>query len=123
MSLVLVANSWMDLPPSKVIRLELVPSGADVADNFIAEHCEAGDLVITADIPLAARIVEKGATGLDPRGELYTEENIGERLSMRNFMEELRFAGMVEGGPGTQSQGETQAFANALDRFLHQRRK
>ncbi len=117
----LVACQRMRVPEEEGIRLLLVPGGEDAADNRIAEECAAGDLVITADIPLAARIVETGATGLDPRGELYTEANVRERLSMRNFMEEMRFAGLAEGGPAARTGADTRRFANALDRFLARR--
>lgn len=116
--LTLVANAWQTVPESDIITLELVPAGADVADDFIAGHCARGDLVITGDVPLAARIVEAGATGLDPRGEPFDAETIGERLAMRNFMEEMRSGGLVEGGPAAHSSGDTQRFANALDRML-----
>ena len=118
--LVLVANSAMRIPSDERIRLELVPSTADAADDHIAEHCARGDLVVTADIPLAARVVARGATGLNPRGELYTEENVEECLAMRNLMDELRSAEMVEGGPAPHSAADCQAIANALDRHLTQ---
>ncbi len=119
--LVLVANSHMRVPAEEHISLIQVAAGADVADDYIAEVCGAGDLVITADIPLAARIVEKGATGLDPRGEEYTENNVSSRLSMRDFMAELRGAGLVQGGPASLGGGDTQRFANALDRIVVRR--
>lgn len=118
LDLVLVSGQPLAVPPHPRIRHELVPPGADAADNRIAECCTGGDIVITADVPLAARAVEKGAVGLDPRGELYTAETVGERLSMRNFMEEMRFAGMVEGGPRAHRNTDNQAFANALDKLL-----
>jgi uncharacterized protein len=95
-----------------------VKNGFDVADDYIAENAQACDLVITADIPLAARIVENGGVALDPRGELYTEENVGEKLSMRNLMQELRADGLVQGGPGQFSLTDRQRFASSMDRLL-----
>jgi len=121
--MILVANSSQRLPELNTVSLHVVPSGTDVADDYIAEHCGPGDLVITADIPLAARVVAAGATGLNPRGELYTEENVEGILSMRNFMEEMRNMGMVEGGPAPHKGKDTQQFANALDRFLTRARR
>lgn len=115
---ILVANCYLRIDESEFLEFVQVKSGADVADDYIVEHCNAGDLVITADIPLAARIVEKGASGIDPRGEEFTEENVQQRLSMRNFMEEMRMNGMVEGGPSEHSAADTRNFANALDRTL-----
>jgi uncharacterized protein len=116
--LVLVANQPLRTPPSPWIRSMQVEGGFDVADNRIVELSEPGDLVITADIPLAAAVVEKGGHALNPRGELYTVENIRERLALRNFMGELRNSGVRTGGPAALSQGDRQAFANQLDRFL-----
>jgi len=116
--LTLVANQPLRTPPSPYIRSIQVPSGFDVADNRIAELVEQGDLVITADIPLAAAVVDRGALALNPRGELYTEENIKERLAMRNLMDELRGMGEVTGGPAALGKKDRQAFANALDRLL-----
>lgn len=121
--MIMVANSAMRLPDLKVVTQYIVPSGPDEADDFIATHCGPGDLVITADIPLAARVVEAGATGLNPRGELYTEDNVGSILSMRNFMEEMRTMGMAEGGPSPHKGKDTREFANALDRFLARARR
>ncbi|HEX5645004.1 MAG TPA: DUF188 domain-containing protein, partial [Erythrobacter sp.] len=95
-----------------------VPAGLDVADKRIVELLEAGDLVITADIPLAAAVIEKQALALNPRGELYTRENIRERLSMRNFMDELRSSGVATGGPPPLGPRDRAAFANSLDRVL-----
>ena len=116
---VLVANSRLQLPVGyahvSAIRVE---GGPDVADSYIAEHCAAGDVAVTADIPLAALLVPKGVVVLDPRGEEYTEESIGERLSVRNFMEGLRGAGVETGGHAAYGPREKQAFANALDRAL-----
>ena len=116
--LTLVANQPLRTPPSPYIRSIQVPSGFDVADNRIAELVEQGDLVITADIPLAATVIDKGGLALNPRGELYTEENIKERLAMRNLMDELRGMGEVTGGPAALGKKDRQAFANALDRLL-----
>ena len=95
-----------------------VPAGFDVADNKITELVEAGDLVITADIPLAAQVIALGGYALNPRGELYTKDTIQERLTMRNFMDGLRGSGVDTGGPPTLSQSDRQTFANQLDRFL-----
>ena len=116
--LVFVANAPLSLPRREGVRLELVPPGSDKADDRIAEGCGPGDLVVTADVPLAARVVEAGATGLNPRGEPYTEETVGEALSMRNFFDEMRSGGLVSGGPAGHARADTQRFANALDRFL-----
>jgi uncharacterized protein YaiI (UPF0178 family) len=116
--LTLVANQPLSVPPSPLIKTVQVASGFDVADNEIVLRAEAGDLVITADIPLAAEIIEKGAHALNPRGELYTTENIKARLNMRDFMDTLRGSGIQTGGPKEFSQSDRQAFANALDRML-----
>jgi uncharacterized protein YaiI (UPF0178 family) len=118
--LILVANQPLQTPASHYIKTIQVAAGFDVADNHIAQAVHAGDLVITADIPLAAAVIEKGAHALNPRGELYTEGNIKARLSMRNFMDELRGSGVNTGGPAPLSQSDRQAFANQLDRFLAQ---
>jgi len=122
-STILVANQMLRTPPSRYIRAIQVPSGFDVADRHIVDELSPGDLVITADIPLASGVIERGAHALNPRGELYTTANIKERLSMRNFMEELRSTGVETGGPATFSQADRQAFGNALDRFLAQHAK
>jgi uncharacterized protein len=114
----LVANQSMRIPVSPYVRFVQVPAGLDVADKRIVELLSANDLVVTADIPLAAATIEKGAHALNPRGELYTKDNIRERLSMRNFMDELRGSGVVTGGPAALSQRDRQAFANSLDSFL-----
>jgi uncharacterized protein YaiI (UPF0178 family) len=114
----LVANQFLRVPPSAYIKTIHVPSGFDVADNHIVSALAAGDLVITADIPLAAQVVEKGAHALNPRGELYTEANIKERLTMRNLMEELRSNGVEINGPSIFNQSDRQAFAGALDRLI-----
>ncbi len=116
--LILVANRFLATPPSFFIKAVQVAGGFDVADNYIVQHCSANDLVITADIPLAAEVVAKKAFALNPRGELYTKENIKEHLSMRDFMTELRDTGQTSGGPSAFNQRDKQAFANALDRFL-----
>jgi uncharacterized protein len=117
-SVILVANKWLRLPNSSFVRLIQVGQGADIADDEIADRCEAGDLVITADIPLAARTVEKGALALDPRGRLYDKNNIGQILDMRNFMDTLRGSGVETGGPGSFGQRERFKFANELDKFI-----
>lgn len=114
----LVANQFLRTPASPFIKTVQVMSGFDVADNRIVEACSAGDLVITSDIPLAALVVEKGATALNPRGELYTVENIKERLSMRDLMETLRSTGVEVSQQATFSHADKQAFAAALDRFI-----
>lgn len=116
--LTLVANKQLWTPPSRLISAIVVPGGFDAADERIVDQVEAGDLVITADIPLAAKVIEKGAEALDPRGTFYSEENIQERLTLRNFMDELRSTGVETGGPPAFSQGDRRAFANQLDRFL-----
>jgi uncharacterized protein len=113
-----VANNDLSRSHTRYVTSVRVKSGFDVADDYIAEHAEPCDLVVTADIPLAARIVEKGGVALDPRGELYTEENVGERLSMRNLMQELRADGLVQGGPGQFSLTDRQRFASSMDRLL-----
>ncbi len=119
--LTLVANQPLTTPKSPLIKSKQVPGGFDVADNWIVESVRPGDLVITADIPLAAQVVEKNALALNPRGELYTEENVRERLGMRDMMEELRSSGVVTGGPAAISKADRQAFANQLDRLLAKR--
>jgi uncharacterized protein len=121
-SLTIVANQPLQIPRSEFIDLVTVPSGLNVADQKIVELLSAADLVITADIPLAALAVDKGATALDPRGEVYSRENIGERLTMRNLMDELRGSGMITGGPAPFRTSDRQAFANQLDRILTKRR-
>ena len=116
--LTLVANQPIRVPSSQYIKTVQVPAGFDVADNEIVKRLEAGDLVITADIPLAADVIEKGGHALNPRGELYTTENIKARLNMRDFMDTLRSSGINTGGPPAISLSDRQAFANNLDRFL-----
>ena len=117
-ALVLVANKLLRTPPSPHIRALQVPGGFDVADRKIAEAMQPGDLVVTADIPLAAEVIEKGGHALNPRGEFYTPENIRERLAMRDLMDQLRGSGVETGGPPALNQADRQAFANQLDRFL-----
>ena len=119
--LTLVANAALRVPPSRFIKTLQVERGFDVADNRIVELVEKNDLVITADIPLAAVVVEKGGHALNPRGELYTPDNIKERLAMRNLMDELRSSGQITGGPPAISNSDRMAFANALDRLLVKR--
>ena len=116
--LTLVANQYLRIPASPLIRMIQVPGGLDEADKYIAAHVQAGDVVITADIPLAAAIVEKDAHALSPRGELYGKENIRELLDLRNFMDTLRSTGVDTGGPPAFNAGDRQAFANRLDRLL-----
>jgi len=116
--LTLIANQMLRVPPSPWISALQVPAGFDVADQRIAQEVAAGDLVITADVPLAAQVIAKGATVLDPRGELLDANNIEERLTMRNFMEGLRSSGVETGGPAAFSAADRQAFANRLDGFL-----
>ena len=120
-NLTLVANQPLRTPPSSFIKTMQVAAGFDVADDRIVELVQPGDLVITADIPLAAGAIDKGAVALNPRGTLYTQENIRETLSMRNFMAELRGSGVDTGGPSGFTQADRQAFANQLDRLLAKR--
>lgn len=115
---VLVANRILATPKNKWVRSIVVSAGADVADDWIVEHVNEEDLVITADIPLAARVVELGATGINPRGETYTEANVRERLSIRDFMHDLREMGVQTGGAAAFGNRDKQNFANALDRLL-----
>lgn len=119
----LVANQSLRTPASQHIKSVQVSSGFDVADSEIVKQLAPGDLVITADIPLAAQVVEKGAHALNPRGELYTPDNIRARLSLRDFMAALRDSGFATGGPAPLSQSDRQAFANHLDRLLAKRQK
>jgi uncharacterized protein len=119
--MILVANTPLQAPVSPLIRTLRVRRGFDVADREIVEQVAAGDVVVTADIPLAAEVVGRGAHALDPRGTLYTAENIPERLAVRNLMAELRAGGMPTGGPAAWSPGDMRAFANQLDRLLARR--
>jgi uncharacterized protein len=121
--IVFVANKPIRRDPSPMISTLLVPEGPDIADDRIAELAEAGDLVITADIPLADRVVSKGAFALNPRGMLYTEENIKDRLAVRDLLSELRDSGLMTGGPPAFGKRDCQAFADQLDRFLIRRLK
>ena len=114
----LVANQSMAKHDTRLVESIVVAAGFDVADDYIAEHAAPEDLVVTADIPLAARVVANGGVALDPRGELYTEENVGERLSMRDLMMELRGGGLVQGGPPQFNLIDRQRFAASLDRVL-----
>ena len=114
----LVANQIIKVPPSSFIRFVQVASGFDVADKYILDALQPDDLVVTADIPLAAGAIERNAQALNPRGEIYTKENIRERLSLRDFMQELRGSGVATGGPPTIGPRDRQAFANGLDMLL-----
>lgn len=119
---ILVANQRLNIPASAYLRTLQVAAGFDVADNEIVSRAAAGDLVITADIPLAAEVIEKGAIALNPRGERYTEATIRERLNIRDFMDTMRASGVHTGGPATLNQRDRQQFANELDKWLLQQR-
>jgi uncharacterized protein YaiI (UPF0178 family) len=114
----LVANQPIQVPRSQHVRAVQVRSGFDVADNYIVQQAQAGDLVITADIPLAAEVIARNCLALNPRGELYTADNVRQRLNMRDFLDTLRGSGVDTGGPPALSQADRMAFANQLDRFL-----
>ena len=116
--LTLVANQSLNVPKSPFIKSIRVSAGFDVADNFIAKEVQQGDLVITADIPLAAEVIDKGANALNPRGELYSTETIKQKLVMRDLMDELRGTGEITGGPPPLGQKERREFANHLDRLV-----
>ena len=116
--LTLVANQPLQVPRSRCIKTLQVPAGFDVADDEIVKRMNAGDLVITSDIPLAAEVIEKGGRALSPRGELYSTENIGERLNMRDFMDTMRASGIDTGGPPALSHSDRKTFANYLDQLL-----
>ncbi|MBC76012.1 MAG: DUF188 domain-containing protein [Halobacteriovoraceae bacterium] len=116
-SVTLVANSYMNIPQAPNINLVQVEKGADVADFYIVENVQKEDLVVTADVPLAALVLEKGAVAINPRGELYTEENIGERLSMRDFKQELMDGGEMVGGPPPLGPKDKAKFTNAFDKI------
>ncbi len=118
----LVANQFLRTPPSPFIKSVQVPAGFDVADARIVEMVEPGDLVITADIPLADAVIDKGGNALDPRGSWFTRDNIKERLSVRDMMDQLRNAGIETGGPAPFSARDSKTFAGELDRFLARRR-
>jgi hypothetical protein len=120
LKLILVANKTFRIPKSSFITFIHVRQGLDVADNEIVNKLESGDLVITSDIPLADRVVEMGGVALNPRGEVYTEENIKERLSARNFLDSLRSTGVETGGSSALSPRDRQAFANRLDHMITQ---
>ena len=115
---ILVANKSLATPPSAFIKSIRVSAGFDVADNYIVQEIEAGDLIITADIPLAAEVIEKGGHALNPRGELYSTETIKQKLVMRDLMDELRGSGEMTGGPPPLNQRDRREFANQLDRFV-----
>jgi hypothetical protein len=117
-SLILVANSRFEVPKSEFIEFMRVGAGFDKADLAIVEQARDGDLVITTDIPLAAGVIEKGGRGLSPRGELFTQDNIRSRLTMRDFLDEMRGSGVMTGGPAALSARDRQEFANQLDRLL-----
>ncbi|QYJ87218.1 YaiI/YqxD family protein [Shewanella mesophila] len=119
----LVANHAMRIPPSRFINLVTVSSGFDVADDEIVKRLNGGDLVITADIPLASEVIDKGGFALNPRGELYTTQNIKSILNMRDFMDTMRASGVQTGGPAAIGQSEKQAFGNQLDRFITKHHK
>jgi len=114
----LVANQFLQVPSSRYVRSIQVAAGFDIADNYIVQQAKAGDLVITADIPLAAEAVASGCLALSPRGDLYTAENVRQRLGMRDFMDTLRSSGIDTGGPATFSKADRHAFASQLDRLL-----
>ena len=121
--LTLVANQTISVPKSANITFVRVGSGFDVADNEIVKRLEKGDLVITGDIPLAAEVIEKGGHALNPRGDMYTENNIKARLTMRNFMDTLRSSGIDTGGPPTFNKADRKSFADQLDKFLNKKMK
>lgn len=115
---VVVSNSYLTIPQSPLIRAIQVDQGSDVADDYVVENSTAGDIVITSDIPLAARVVEKGSIAIDHRGEEYTEENVRERLSVRDFMKDIRDSGVITGGPAPYGPKDLEHFTNALNRLL-----
>ena len=117
-TITLVANQYLQTPPSRYIQFLQVKSGYDVADNEIVKRLNVGDLVITADIPLAYDVIGKGGHAINPRGERYTPDNIKERLAMRDFMDTLRASGIDTGGPSALNSRDIQGFANQLDKFL-----
>ncbi len=120
----LVANQALASPPgNRFVSAVRVAGGPDVADRHIAEHAEAGDLAVTADIPLAARLVEKAVAVIDPRGDEYSAENVGERLAARDLLQGLRDAGLGIGGPRVYGPRDRQAFASSLDRVLTRARR
>lgn len=117
-AVVVVGNSFMRLPPSPLFRMQVVSGAFDAADHYIIEHVAAGDMVVTADIPLAAQIVAKDAKAVTPRGQVIEAHNAGELLATRNLLSELRGAGEVQGGPAAYGEGDKKRFANAFDRLL-----
>lgn len=119
----MVANQLLRLPPSPWVQARQVPAGADAADDWIVQQLQAQDLVITGDIPLAARALQSGAQAISARGEVFDSRSIGQLLNMRDFMDSLRSSGVVTGGPPALSQADRQQFANQLDRWLQQRRR
>lgn len=121
--LTLVANQLIASPPSQFIQSLVVPKGFDVADNEIVKRCNADDLIITSDIPLADEVISKGCLALSPRGELFTSNNIKPRLNVRDFMETMRSSGIHTGGPAPLGASEKQAFANHLDKWLQEKNR
>lgn len=115
---IFVANQFVNVPPSPFIKRMQVSSGFDVADDYIVQQCQPNDLVITADIPLASEVIDKKAIALNPRGELYTPENIRQRLNIRDFMDTMRASGVQSGGQAKYSEKDKQQFANSLDKYL-----
>ena len=113
-----VANQFVNVPPSPFIKRMQVSSGFDVADDYIVQQCQPNDLVITADIPLASEVIDKNAIALNPRGELYTPENIRQRLNIRDFMDTMRASGVQSGGQAKYNEKDKQQFANSLDKYL-----
>lgn len=113
-----MANSYMNIPSSPLVSLIQVEQGVDVADQYIADNAVSGDLVITADIPLASLVVGKDVVAINPRGELYTEENIGERLSVRDFMQDLRDSGVDTGGPAPFGPKDKERFTNSFNQII-----
>ncbi|MBI3994121.1 MAG: YaiI/YqxD family protein [Candidatus Lambdaproteobacteria bacterium] len=120
---VLVANSAMHVPRSNLVSLVVVGDALDAADHHILQHCVAGDLVVTADIPLASSLIDKGVVAINPRGMVYTQDNVKEALATRNLMQELREAGTMSGGPAPLGPQDRERFANALDRELTRQRR
>jgi uncharacterized protein YaiI (UPF0178 family) len=121
--LTLVANQPVRIPPSRLIRTLQVAPGIDVADDEILKRLNAGDLVVTGDIPLAAEVIKKGGYALSPRGEMHTEENIGARLNMRDFLDTMRASGIDTGGPPALSHSDRKSFAAHLDKLLAKRER
>ena len=118
-----IANQFIKTPPSKFVTSIRVASGFDVADNEIVKRVSDGDMVITADIPLADEVIAKGGEALSPRGELFTKDNIKSKLNMRDFMDTIRSSGVQTGGPSSLSQSDRKAFADHLDRWLSNRER